>query len=67
MNFSTGTSLRAQSPNTFLTPSNASSAVTSPTMARIALLGTKYFAWNATRSSRVMPAIDSGVPVCGMP
>jgi hypothetical protein len=55
--------LRAQSPNIFVTPSKASAAVTSPTMARIALLGTKYFAWNATRSLRVMAAIDSGVPV----
>ena len=63
MNAWAGTSRRSQSPNTFLTPSNASSAVTSPTMARMALLGTKFLAWNATRSSRVMPAIDSGVPV----
>ena len=34
---------RSQSPNTFLTASNASSAVTSPTIARIALFGAKYF------------------------
>ena len=48
-------------------PANASSAVTSPTIARIALLAAKYRWWKATRSSRVSAAIDSGVPVCGMP
>ena len=42
MNVSAGTSRRSQSPNTFFAAANASSAVTSPTIARIALFGTKY-------------------------
>ena len=40
---------------------------TSPTTARMALFGTKLRWWNATRSSRVMAASVSGVPLCGMP
>ena len=41
MNFSAGTSLRSQSPKVLRTRSIASSAVTSPTIARIALFGAK--------------------------
>ena len=41
MNVCAGTSRFCQSPNTFFAAANASSAVTSPTMARIALFGTK--------------------------
>jgi hypothetical protein len=41
MNFSTGRSFFSQSPNTFLAVANASSAVTSPTIAKMALFGAK--------------------------
>ncbi len=48
----------AQLPNARSAPANASSGVTSPTIARMALLAPNQALWNATRSSRVMLAID---------
>ena len=48
-------------------PANASSGVTSPTIARIELFAPNQVLWNATRSSRVMLAIDCAVPESGRP
>ena len=58
---------RAQSPNTRCAAANASSLVTSPTMARIMLFGRKYCVWNACRSSRVSEPSESSVPMPGSP
>ena len=52
-------------PNARSAPAKASSGVTSPTIARMALLAPNQALWNARRSSRVMLAIDSGVPESG--
>ena len=62
-----GRSRLSQSPKIFFAVANASSAVMSPTSARIALFGRKCRAWNARRSSRVIEAIVGGVPFSGMP
>ena len=43
---------RPQPPNARSAPANASSALTSPTMARMALLAPNHFLWNPSRSSR---------------
>src|SRR6476620_4378505 len=48
-------------------PANASSAVTSPTMARIALFAPYQALWNPRRSWREMLAIEDGVPELGRP
>jgi len=65
--FHVGTSLRCQLPNTFSAMANASSLEMSPTMPRIMLFGTKYWRWNARRSSCVMRASDDVVPLPGFP
>ena len=61
------TSARGHWPNARSAAANASGLVTSPTIARIMLFGTKYRLWNACRSSRVMRASVSGVPLLGRP
>ncbi len=61
-----GSSTRSHEPNARSAPGNASSGVTSPTIARIALLAPNQRLWNARRSSRVMAAIESGVPESGL-
>ena len=61
------TACRCQSPNTRVAAAIASSAVTSPTIARMLLFGAKYRRWNSRRSSRVIFAIVSGMPLSGNP
>ena len=62
-----GTAPFGQSPNAFSTAATAVSTLTSPTMAIRVLLGWYHRPWNATRSSRVSAATDSGVPLPGLP
>ena len=62
-----GTAPFGQSPNAFATAATAASTLTSPTKAINVLFGWYQRVWNATRSSRVSAATESGVPLPGLP
>ena len=68
MNVCAGRSRFCQSPKTFFAAANASSAVTSPTIARIALFGMKKRVVEREQVvARQRGDASAGVPFSGMP